>query len=312
MQIETVDAPMGFDRQQLETFLAVVEARHFGRAARALNVTRGAVSQRIIALEEAFGTPLLIRNGVTPTPAGETLLAHIQMLKLLEADTIRRIKPETNGRTKISIAVNADSLATWFEPVACAIAKKNCALEILVDDQDFTLPVLLRGEAIGCVSTASRAPIGFVAEPIGAMEYQCVAAPDFFKVYFPSGINLHSILSAPAVLFNRKDGIHAAFVEEVLGFPASGYATHYFPSPVSLLMAVREGVGYGLVPAMQVRPLVNGGDLIAVAPQKNVFVNLYWHHWEIAPENARSINDIVMRHAREALIQFSPSVLRPE
>jgi LysR family transcriptional regulator (chromosome initiation inhibitor) len=294
---------MSFDRQQLETFFAVVEARHFGRAARVLNVTRGAVSQRIIALEEAFGTPLLIRDGVTPTPAGEMLLAHIQMLKLLEADTIRRIKPDANCRTKISIAINADSLATWFEPVACAIAKENFALEILVDDQDFTLPVLMRGEAIGCVSTASRAPTGFVAESIGAMEYHCVAAPDFCENYFPSGLNLHSILAAPAVLFNRKDGIHSAFIEEALGFPVMGYATHYFPSPVSLLMAVREGVGYGLVPAMQARPLVDGGELVVLAPGNSIFVNLYWHHWETAPQNAMSINDIVICHARATLIQ---------
>jgi LysR family transcriptional regulator (chromosome initiation inhibitor) len=148
---------MSFDRQQLETFSVVVETRHFGRAARVLNVTRGAVSQRIIALEEAFGTPLLVRDGAMPTPAGETVLRHIQALKLLEADTLQRIKPEGATRTKISIAVNADSLATWFESIACTIAKENFTLELIVDDQDFTLPVLIRGEAIGCVSTAQGA-----------------------------------------------------------------------------------------------------------------------------------------------------------
>lgn len=55
---------LSFDRYQLESFAVVVETRHFGRAAQVLNVTRGAVSQRIIALEEAFGTPLLVRDGV--------------------------------------------------------------------------------------------------------------------------------------------------------------------------------------------------------------------------------------------------------
>ncbi|MDR8071872.1 LysR family transcriptional regulator [Burkholderia cenocepacia] len=37
--------PVIFDRQQLETFAAVAECRHFGQAANALNVSRGAVSQ---------------------------------------------------------------------------------------------------------------------------------------------------------------------------------------------------------------------------------------------------------------------------
>lgn len=296
---------MNFDRHQLETFAVVVEARHFGRAADILNVTRGAVSQRIISLEEAFGTPLLVRDGITPTPAGETLLQHIQALKLMEADTLQRIKPDGKDRVKIAIAVNADSLASWFEPVACAIAKENFALELLVDDQDYTLSVLARGEAMGCVSTASSAPTGFVAKPIGAMEYECVAVPEFADAYFAKGLTLHNILAAPAVLFNRKDRLHAVFLERLLGFPVNGYATHFFPSPVALLMAIRAGVGYGLVPSIQAGPLIVACDLISLAPGNRMQVSLYWHHWEKAPPNARAISDLVMRHARDALTQLA-------
>ncbi|WP_213762401.1 HTH-type transcriptional regulator ArgP [Caballeronia sp. dw_19] len=300
---------MIFDRQHLETFSVVVELRNFGIAAKALNVTRGAISQRIIALEEAFGTSLIVRDGNVPTPAGEALLRHIQVLKLMEADTLQQIKPGFYGRTKIAVGVNADSLATWFEPVACTIAKENFALELIVDDQDFTLAVLIRGEAIGCVSTASSAPTGFVAEAIGAMEYECVATPSFCEAHFPQGLNLHDILAAPAVLLNRKEGIHAAFLDRLLGFPISGYAVHYFPSPVALLMAVRAGVGYGLVPSMQVQPLLDSGDLVALAPHSRACVDLYWHHWEKAPPNASAISEMVIRHARQALTQLPPASL---
>lgn len=303
---------MGFDRQQLETFAAVTETRHFGRAARALNVTRGAVSQRIIALEEAFGTPLLVRDGVTPTPAGETLLRHIQALNLLEADTLERIKPTGKERARIAIAVNADSLATWFEPIACAIARDDFALELIVDDQDYTLSALNRGEAMGCVSTASIAPTGFVADPIGAMEYQCVATPEFANAHFADGVTLHSILSTPAVLFNRKDGLHSVFLERLLGFSVNGYTTHFFPSPISLLRAIRAGVGYGLVPSIQVQPLIEIGEMISLAPQHKVAVNLYWHHWKAAPPNAQQVTEMITRQAREALIQSAAaSILYP-
>lgn len=296
---------MSFDRQQLETFSVVVETRHFGRAADILNVTRGAVSQRIIALEGAFGTPLIVRDGITPTPAGESLLQHIQALRLLEADTLQRIKPDSKGRAKIAIAVNADSLASWFEPVACAIAKQNFALELLVDDQDYTLSVLTRGEAMGCVSTESNAPTGFVAKSIGAMEYECVAVPEFADAHFSQGLTLHAILATPAVLFNRKDSLHSIFLELLLGFPVRGYASHFFPSPVALLMAIRAGVGYGLVPSMQARALINAGDLISLAPDHRVAVNLYWHYWEKAPPNAQAISELVRRHAGEVLTQQS-------
>ncbi|WMY09520.1 HTH-type transcriptional regulator ArgP [Paraburkholderia phenoliruptrix] len=297
---------MSFDRQQLETFAVVTEIRHFGRAADVLNVTRGAVSQRIIALEEALGTPLLVRAGMTPTPAGEVLLRHIQAIKLLEADTLQRLKPAEKQRTRIAIAVNADSLATWFEPVACAIARENFELELIVDDQDYTLSVLTRGEAMGCVSTATSPPTGFVAEPVGAMEYVCVAIPEFARAHFPRGVTLHNILAAPAVLFNRKDGLHAVFLERLLGFPVSGYATHFFPSPIALLTAIRAGVGYGLVPSMQVQPLIDAGDVISLAPHHRVAVSLYWHHWKAAPPNAQQISELIVRRACEALTQLPP------
>lgn len=298
---------MNFDRQQLETFAVVVETRHFGRAADVLNVTRGAVSQRIIALEGAFGTPLLVREGITPTPAGETLLRHIQALKLLEADTLQRIKPDEKGLARIAVAVNADSLATWFEQVAFAIAKENFALELIVDDQDYTLSALTRGEAIGCISTANASPTGFVAEFIGAMEYECVASAEFVRSHFPDGLTLHDILAAPAVLFNRKDGLHEAFLERLLGFPVNGYPTHFFPSPVALLKAVQAGVGYGLVPSLQVQELIDGGNLRSLAPHHRVAVKLYWHHWRAAPPNAQVASALIMRRAHEALTQSSLS-----
>ncbi|WP_431018307.1 LysR family transcriptional regulator [Burkholderia gladioli] len=115
---------MVFDRQQLEAFAAVAEMKHFGEAATAVHITRGAVSQRIKALEEAIGSPLVVRDGNVPTPAGEALLRHINMLRMLEADTLKHIKPMNSDRPHVAIAVNADSLATWFEKIAWEIAKR--------------------------------------------------------------------------------------------------------------------------------------------------------------------------------------------
>ncbi|PRZ55998.1 LysR family transcriptional regulator [Paraburkholderia fungorum] len=294
---------MGFDRQQLEAFSAIVEMRHFGEAAKRLNITRGAVSQRLRLLEQATGCPLIVRDGNVPTPAGEALLRHIRVLQMLEADTLRRIKPTDAQRPRISVAVNADSLATWFEPIAWAIARENVALELMVDDQDHTLPLLARGEAAGCVSTSDEPPTGFLAEPIGAMEYECVASAAFAHAYFPQGVGLHSILAAPAVLYNRKDGLHELFLEKLLDFEVSGYAAHFFPSPFALLAAIKNGVGYGLVPCLQASELIEGGELVRLAPNHRIQVNLYWHHWETAPSNAQIISDLVVRQAREMLIQ---------
>jgi len=294
---------MIFDRQQLEAFAAVVEMRHFGEAAAALNITRGAVSLRIKALEATVGSPLVVRDGNTPTPAGEVLLRHIRVLKILESDTQRQIKPMDGMRPRVAIAVNADSLATWFEAAAWEIAERNVALELIVDDQDHTLPLLAKGEAIGCVSTSNDPPTGFLAEPVGMMEYECVANLAFAAQFFPQGLGLRGVLAAPAVLYNRKDRLHAQFLEQFLDFEVRSYATHYFPSPSALLAAIVKGIGYGLVPSLQAKPLIDAGKLIRLAPDHKVEVNLYWHHWETAPSSAQAVSELVVRHARRALIQ---------
>jgi LysR family transcriptional regulator (chromosome initiation inhibitor) len=80
-----------------------------------------------------------VRERNVPTPVGEVLLRHIFVL-----NTLQYIKPTETPWPRTAIAVNADSLATWFEDVAWEIAKRNVALELMVDDQDYTLPLLAR------------------------------------------------------------------------------------------------------------------------------------------------------------------------
>ena len=113
-----------FDRDQLETFATVAEEQSFERAATLLNITRGAVSQRIRGLEESFSTVLLVRERpVAPTPAGEVLLRHVKALRLLEGSALRELLPEASPKSPVplAIAVNADSLGTWFPDVLRAL-----------------------------------------------------------------------------------------------------------------------------------------------------------------------------------------------
>lgn len=64
------------------TFLAIVEAGSFVRAAERLNVTQTAVSARIRSLEEQLRRPLFVRGktGASLTPAGEQFLRYAPTL----------------------------------------------------------------------------------------------------------------------------------------------------------------------------------------------------------------------------------------
>lgn len=295
------------DRDQLETFAAVVEEGSFERAAKALNITRGAVSQRVKALEESLANVLLARRKpVTTTAAGDILMRHVKAMRLMEAAALDELIPSSDARTPVplAIAVNADSLATWFPRVLWPLlVRPRIALEVVTDDQDHTANRLARGEVIGCVSTQATPATGFVAEALGAMEYRCVATPEFARRHFAGGLTLAAVLQAPAVLFNRKDSLHDDFLTGLFGFRVERYTRHYLPAPVALLEGVAAGIGYGLVPSLQRSDA--GLDLVDLAPESPVFVDLYWHHWEVEPPLSREITQRVVDEARRVLVRPS-------
>lgn len=295
------------DRDQLETFATVAEQQSFERAAALLNVTRGAVSQRVKALEESLATILLLRDKpVMPTPAGEVLLRHVKSLRLLEASSLRELSTaaDHDGPVPLAIAVNADSLATWFPPLLRELfARRLVALEVVTDDQDHTSSRLLRGEVVGCISTDAKAAAGFLAKPLGAMQYRCYATPGFISEFLADGLTVRNVLRAPAVLFNRKDALHDEFLQRRFGMRVDRYPRHYLPSPSALLEGIAMGAGYGLVPSTQAQGLVQEGVLQDLAPDDPVQVDLYWHHWEMEPPIARQITELIVGRAEQCLIQ---------
>jgi LysR family transcriptional regulator (chromosome initiation inhibitor) len=294
------------DRDQLETFAVVIEQQSFDKAAAVLSITRGAVSQRIKALEESLSTVLVLRERpISPTPAGEVLLRHVKAMRVMEGSALRELIPSSKPHAPIpmSIAVNADSLATWFPDVLKELLLSQLvALEVIADDQDHTSQLLSRGEVIGCISTSAKAAEGFVAECLGSMEYRCYATPEFAQKSFPDGLTVPSVLAAPAVLFNRKDSLHDEFLKSRFGFSIDRYAKHFLPSPVALLEGVAMGAGYGLIPSTQAMPLVENGQLIDLCPEEAVLVDLHWHHWELEPPLAHDITSLIIKVAQQALL----------
>ena len=87
------------------------------------------MSQRIRQLEEQLGQTVLVRSQpVRPTPAGKRLLRHVRQLQLLEAELRHDLAGDVpDAFTTLAVAVNADSLETWFpKRLPIAWRKKTC------------------------------------------------------------------------------------------------------------------------------------------------------------------------------------------
>src|SRR4051795_11648951 len=110
---------MELDPAQLRALDATVRGGTLEAAARALQVTPSAISQRLRALEVATGRVLLVRSKpVRVTESGEAVLRLARQDNLLTADAVRALGGGDDGGRPpgLPVAVNADSLATWVLP----------------------------------------------------------------------------------------------------------------------------------------------------------------------------------------------------
>lgn len=310
------------DYKLLQALAAVVEEGGFERAARRLNITQSAVSQRIRQLEESLGQPVLARTQPpAPTGPGRRLLRHVRRVGLLEADLALGIASGAAGHAgpagadamgvpwqTLAVAVNADTLATWFTAaVLPLLSQERLALDLKVDDQERTHELLRAGEVVGCVSTRPSPMQGCRATFLGVMRYHCAAAPAFAAHWFPQGLSLATARQAPAVVFNRQDTVHDRYLAERLGDSPQNAPRHHVPNSERFVDFVLGGAGYGLIPHLQAAAPLAQGRLVDLLPGAPMPVPLYWHCWNLAsPLLARLTRALRQAGERELLRGLPP------
>ena len=164
---------------QFKALVACVDEGTFDGAAAALRITPSAVSQRIKALEQELGQIVLVRSvPVRPTPVGEIVLRTGRQRALLDAELVRALGGGGSERGGIApivdlpVAVNADSLATWFVEVLETVGEWGDArLRVFVEDQDHSAQLLRDGSVIGAVTASDVAVQGCSVQELGVMRY---------------------------------------------------------------------------------------------------------------------------------------------
>lgn len=286
------------NREHLAALVAVVDKGTFEAAASALHITPSAVSQRIKALESQMGQVVVVRSTpCTPTETGVRLLRIARQLALLEHELLAG--DADNGNTlDAPIAVNADSLSTWFPAVFSTLAARgDIQIRLHVDDQVHTTGLMRNATVLGAV-TSEQIPVqGCSIERLGAMRYLPVATPAL--------IATHSVgrridwQSLPVVRFNEKDDLqHDILAGHGVTAPDR---CHIVPSSEGFADAVKAGLGWGALPEAHLGDALKTGRLRRLGGRLHVDVDLYWQRWRLDSAAIDDVSDAIRAAARAGL-----------
>lgn len=268
------------------TVAVTVDEGSFEAAARALHVTPSAVSQRIKSLEERLGRVLLVRSKpVRPTDTGAAIVRLARQLTLLEHDALTAVGASDDAAhpTSIGIAVNADSLATWFLPALAEVARTHpVTFDLHREDEEYTTSLLESGQVMGAVTSRATAVSGCLVRPLRSTRYRAVAAPGFVARWFADGVAAAALAEAPIINFDRRDEMQAVFLraQRVSTVPP----VHFVPASSEFASAVRLGLGWGMLPDFQVGDALRTGALVELVPGSAANIPLYWQQWNLRSE----------------------------
>ncbi|MFZ4874897.1 HTH-type transcriptional regulator ArgP [Janthinobacterium sp. Mn2066] len=294
---------MNLNPKHTDAFRAVIETGSFEQAALQLHLTSPAISQRVRALESQLGNALIVRSRpARATRTGQRLMQYLKRAALLEADLAAELAVQQDAPLTLVLALNADSMGTWFFPALSEVLiRERVLLDLTVEDQDHTYTLLETGMAIGCISTEAKPMRGCTAEPLGVMRYWLVATPAFRQQWFAHGLTRKAARTAPVVAYTRKDTLQSSFLQDTLGLPEGAYPCHYVPGATSHFNAIRYGLGYGMVPELLLKANADGELVEIIAPKTPADVALYWHTWKVQSPRMEQLSRQIIAAARKIL-----------
>ncbi|MFD0270096.1 LysR family transcriptional regulator ArgP [Streptomyces sp. NPDC127106] len=323
---------------QVRTLLAVVDEGTFDAAAAALHVTPSAVSQRVKALEQRTGRVLLMRTKpVRATESGQVVVRFARQLARLERDARAELgmAQDEGGPVRLPIAVNADSLATWFLPALTRVPQDPPVLfELHREDESHTTALLREGQVMAAVTSSPDPVAGCTVRRLGRARYLPVASPAFVARHLTeagaetgtgraggagdtggvggagageptraAGLE-RALRRAPVIVFDRRDVLQDVFLRALTGDEDAGASPlrHHVPTSEGFCDAVAAGLGWGLVPQPQAEPLLRSGDLVLLVPGRPLDVPLYWQQWKLDSPALSRVADVVAAVAAEELL----------
>ena len=280
------------DLRDLRTLAAISRSGSFEAAARALNITASAVSQRVSRLEDEIGLMVVMRGTpATMTKEGEVLLRAGRQIDALLEDVRAEIKDAEPG-DPIPVAVNHDTLATWFVDAVVAFQHgTGRLLEVVLADHSLTTRSLRSGAVAVAVSSDPSPVAGCEASVLGIMRYTAVVH---------AGL-LPRLADIPAIFVDRADTLSAAALAMNPELFGSTRIT-YLPGVHEARRAVLAKAGWSIMPYALVKDDLDRGDLAIAMPRQFIDIPMYLHSWRSASPTIHELCQTLRRKSRRVLL----------
>lgn len=242
------------ETSQLQTLVAVTEAKSFSRAAENLHVTQSAISQSVKNLENKIGLKLFKRSGkrVVLTHEGEKLYQLAQSFLAQMQETLSEM---TNDKKTMTGTVRIGTLTgigkSWLAPEMLAFAKEHKELSVSLNlgfqedlvrnFENYTLDFLVIPEEV----------LPAVGEKVFIGEEKSVLVfPDNDEFQINNETTLEELSSYPTILFQEQgDGLYLKWFRERFGrIPKKINHKYIINSHGNMLQAVQRGLGIAVVP----------------------------------------------------------------
>lgn len=242
------------ETSQLQTLVAVTEAKSFSRAAESLHVTQSAISQSIKNLENKIGLKLFKRSGkkVVLTHEGEKLYQLAQSFLSQMEETLGEMNSDKTSMTgTVRIGTLTGIGKSWLAPEMLSFASDYPDLAVSIslgfqeglvrDFENYVLDFLILPEE-GLPTVGAKELIG--------EEKSVLVFPDREEFNITNESTLEEISSLPTILFQeRGDGLYLRWFRERFGeIPKKINHKYVINSHGNMLQAVQRGLGVAVVP----------------------------------------------------------------
>jgi DNA-binding transcriptional LysR family regulator len=301
---------MEYKLEDIETFLAVVEAGGVSAGALRLNLAKSVVSERLKRLERALGATLLHRSaqGVVPTDRGVDFYQRSRaVLEQLDAAAESVTEEEGALAGLLRIAAPMSFGARWLGPALFPLLREHPQLSVTLDLDDRRIDLLAGGYDLG-IRAARVVDASLVAKRLARARVLVCASPDYLAEHGP----LEALDELPR---HSTIGYSLLPADRVWQFEPlrKGAEPRTVDARCRIVInngeAMREaaiaGLGLAVLPGFVVADALRAGTLVDAAPGLRPLGQFIWALYPHSRHPSRKVR-VIIEHLRKAFRDGEP------